>query len=412
MSSLDYVSLYGLVVRTLDLIDERLTGHNVRVAYRVYKACKKKGLYSYNELSEIIWVILLHDIGNFKHIDIEDLVERDNVKSVEHSLFGYAFIKEFTNFNKFASVVLYHHYSSFAIKQKIDDDKVLYTALVSAAADKLDLWKLSRSEDGDDASLSLIEALDGFDDNIIDDLIEIERELPNHFSMQEELKEALSYHPISVNETISLLNIVASSIDFRSRATALHCAIIVGVARSLACFCNVSPNDIDDIVIGAILHDLGKIATPLSILEGSTSLTDEEWEVMRNHVVVTEAILDGLVSDKIKHIAINHHERLDGKGYPHGVNGESLTLSDRIVCVSDVISALAQKRSYKKAFSLEDILKILISMANDNKIDKEIVDVVIKNKEELFKVIQEETSYVLDRYERINNYVLGNIKSY
>ena len=74
------------------------------------------------------------------------------------------------------------------------------------------------------------------------------------------------------------------------------------------------------------MHDLGKIATPLSILEKPGRLTDEEMEIMRQHVILSGKIIEGCVDDEIVKIAVRHHEKLNGKGYPLGIGEESLTV--------------------------------------------------------------------------------------
>ncbi len=89
-------------------------------------------------------------------------------------------------------------------------------------------------------------------------------------------------------------------------------------------------------------------------MESPDKLDAEDWEIMQSHASITEKILKGRVTDEVLKIASRHHERVDGTGYPYGISDNDLTLAERIVAVvDDVVGALLQERSYKKAFSFE-----------------------------------------------------------
>lgn len=146
----------------------------------------------------------------------------------------------------------------------------------------------------------------------------------------------------------------------------------------------------------ALLHDLEKISTPLEILESSGRLNDAEMRVMREHVVISEKILDGCVSECIKRNAVRHHERLNGKGYPRGLTSEDLTIQERIVAVADVVSALYG--SYKVAFSKEKILKIIGAMHGE--LDSELLQIVTDKIDELMSLGDKESGPILQAYEK------------
>jgi putative two-component system response regulator len=104
------------------------------------------------------------------------------------------------------------------------------------------------------------------------------------------------------------------------------------------------------------MHDVGKIATPDSILLKPGKLTNEEFAIMREHTVHGYHILAGNTSEILTvaaEVALNHHERYDGAGYPNHIAGDAIPLSGRIVAVADVFDALSSKRPYKEAWPLE-----------------------------------------------------------
>jgi len=131
--------------------------------------------------------------------------------------------------------------------------------------------------------------------------------------------------------------------------------------------------------IAAPMHDTGKIGIPDTILKKKGKLSIEEWGIMKQHSRIGFDILnksDAPVFKLAAEIALNHHEKWDGSGYPNGLSQEEIPESARIVAVADVFDALSMERPYKPAWSLERILKTLEGMAG-NHLEKRLVDVFI-----------------------------------
>lgn len=122
--------------------------------------------------------------------------------------------------------------------------------------------------------------------------------------------------------------------------------------------------DLLTLTTGGLLHDVGKIATPQEILNSSSKLDEDEWQQMKRHVSHTHRILmeTSGISEGIRIIAEQHHEKLDGSGYPLGLKGNQLSELARISTISDIFSALTDERSYKPAFSYEKSFSILEEM--------------------------------------------------
>ena len=152
---------------------------------------------------------------------------------------------------------------------------------------------------------------------------------------------------------------------------------------------------------GALLHDIGKIAIPLSILESTGKLSDKEMDIMKKHVEITDHILKGVVDDEVREIAIRHHEKLDGSGYFRGLKADELTRPQRIVAVADILSALYGKRSYKEAFGIDKIKAIIQSDADNGKICPKVVGVAVKNMEKIIANFEEKKDATLGTYIQI-----------
>ncbi len=115
---------------------------------------------------------------------------------------------------------------------------------------------------------------------------------------------------------------------------------------------------------GGILHDVGKITMPQTLLNKPGKLDDQEWDVMRNHVVQSNDIIVAIpnVNPVVRIIAEQHHEKIDGTGYPHGLKGSQLNELARMATIVDIFGALTDKRSYKPAFNTEKAFAILKDM--------------------------------------------------
>jgi HD-GYP domain-containing protein (c-di-GMP phosphodiesterase class II) len=155
---------------------------------------------------------------------------------------------------------------------------------------------------------------------------------------------------------------LARVIDYRHSETGAHtermsdyCAVI---ARSLGW----SKADARRLQLAASMHDVGKLAVPDSVLLKPGPLTPEERLAMERHTIVGFEMLSGSPSELIQlaaSIALSHHERVDGGGYPHGLGGDDIPLAGRIVAVADVFDALTSDRVYRPAMSVEEGLRIV-----------------------------------------------------
>ena len=135
----------------------------------------------------------------------------------------------------------------------------------------------------------------------------------------------------------------------------------------------IKGDDLLTLTTGGLLHDVGKVATPQEILNCPTKLEDDEWLQMKGHVNHTHRILDSTpgISDGIRIIAEQHHEKLDGTGYPLGLKGNQLSELARLSTIADIFSALTDERSYKPAFSYEKSFSILKDM--EGQIDMQLL---------------------------------------
>lgn len=147
--------------------------------------------------------------------------------------------------------------------------------------------------------------------------------------------------------------------EYKDNETGLHVMRMSHYAQVLASSYGLSEQHSEDLLHAAPMHDIGKIGIADSILLKPGKLTDDEYREMQKHPLIGAEIIGDCDSELLKMakvVALYHHEKWDGTGYPHGLAGEAIPLAARIVAVSDVFDALTSTRPYKQAWSIEDTM--------------------------------------------------------
>lgn len=140
-----------------------------------------------------------------------------------------------------------------------------------------------------------------------------------------------------------------------------HSMFVCGTLTYFAHAIGIGGRDLKRLAVGGLLHDIGKSKVPLEILDKPRELDDSEWRIMRKHPAFSRQILlreHDLDPDTIA-MAVHHHEKLDGTGYPDGLSGARISDSTRLTAIADVYSALIDNRSYKGAMTNEQALDLM-----------------------------------------------------
>jgi putative two-component system response regulator len=181
------------------------------------------------------------------------------------------------------------------------------------------------------------------------------------FTHEEEIRTTIGEVILRELET---LHILGKAAEFKDQETGLHVVRVAHYAGLIARMIGLDRASQDAVFHSSALHDIGKIGIPDSILVKPGRLSDEEFRIMQTHTTNGHGILEKSESSYLLTgalIALTHHERYDGTGYPMGIAGAEIPLYGRIVCVADVFDALTTRRPYKEPWSLERSFALLES---------------------------------------------------
>jgi putative two-component system response regulator len=200
-----------------------------------------------------------------------------------------------------------------------------------------------------------------------------------------DLKQALEKIKAASLDTIYRLSRAA---EYRDDDTGSHIKRVSLYGAVVTHRLGLDQRDIENILYAAPMHDLGKIGIPDLILLKPAKLSESEWAIMKQHTVVGAQILKGSEAEFIRlaeTIALSHHEKWDGSGYPKGLKGDQIPIAGRITAIADVFDALTSKRTYKEAFSVEKSLNI-IREGKKSHFDPAVVDAFFASQNEILKI--------------------------
>lgn len=200
-----------------------------------------------------------------------------------------------------------------------------------------------------------------------------------------ELRKAFEKIKVVSLETIYRLTRAA---EYKDEDTGAHIQRMSNYSAIIARTMGLTEQIVEFILYAAPMHDIGKIGIPDRILLKPAKLNPDEWVIMKQHTIMGGRILEESAAGFIKLgeiVALTHHEKWDGTGYPTGLKGKKIPLVGRIVAIADVFDALTSKRPYKEAFSLEKSHKI-IKEGRGTHFDPDVVDAFFASQEKLLAI--------------------------
>lgn len=187
---------------------------------------------------------------------------------------------------------------------------------------------------------------------------------------------------------IEIVNRLVHAAEYKDSDTASHITRMSRYCALLAEAYGLSEAECEVVLVASKMHDIGKIGIPDHILLKRGGFGEEEWEIMKSHTEIGSRILEGSKSRILQAgciIAISHHERWDGRGYPKGLSGEAIPLYGRITALADVFDALTTVRPYKEAWSVEKSVETIIA-GNGSHFDPNLCELFLKILPEILNI--------------------------
>jgi HD-GYP domain-containing protein (c-di-GMP phosphodiesterase class II) len=173
------------------------------------------------------------------------------------------------------------------------------------------------------------------------------------------------------------IDVIMNTLYEKSNRELLHSKRVSGICTAIASKMNFSKEEIGEIQVAGLVHDIGKIGIDENILNKAGKLTDDEWKEMKKHPEIGWRILS--TANEFSEIAtyvFHHHEKWDGSGYPNGIKGKEIPIEARIIQVADSYDAMTGDRSYRKPFSKEEAIEELLRCSGAQ-FDPDIIEVFV-----------------------------------
>jgi HD-GYP domain-containing protein (c-di-GMP phosphodiesterase class II) len=381
-------SLIKTIAVALDIVEGELLGASTNHGKRIAVLCAKMGEAlgcSPEEISSLTACALLHDNALTEYIMSERKGGLCDPGMKIHCEYGQRNVDALhfkTNVREF---ILYHHERAdgagpFGIRE---GEGPLEAELISLA-DSLDVAHHLQQMEAEDVShiRRIITEKAGKQYSAAASKVMLEildwpllRALKDN-AIKETTETAIPPWIVDVEEEASfgIAGFIAKIIDYKSVFTRRHSTQIADKAWFMGGYYKYDPVQQRELYLAAALHDIGKLATPLPILEKPDTLSNAEFSVIKDHVRVTWELLKDIEGfGTICTWASSHHEKLDGSGYPFGKKADEMDFNSRLLACIDIYQAVSEERPYHPGRNHRDTMKILNEMANNGKIDRAVV---------------------------------------
>jgi HD-GYP domain-containing protein (c-di-GMP phosphodiesterase class II) len=406
---MEYIKSKDLFVVSRDvlrLIHPRPIDHGSRVAYMVYKMLQEEGQYEEFELADIVMVVTFHDIGAYKteRGEINDILRYESRDSMAHSIYGYLFMRYLSPVPDLAKIIMYHHRDHEHLLD-VDYEYKKIAEYVNIA-EKMDIYSTTM---GSQFDLFMFDKQAG---------TKISKEGLDHFytceakygmfeklqsgEYRQELDEITDYMIFNNEDKDKFLEMLMYCLGFRSESVVVDTVTTVCICEEIADKMMLPDTEKELLHYAALIHDIGMLALPQEIIEASRKLEPDEVKLVRTHVEIAGEELSGKMDNEIVSIALTHHEREDGSGYPLRLQGGQMSMPQKILQVADVVSALINKRSYRDALPKEKVVAILNEEVTKKRLKRQVVNAFLSSYDSIVQHVKEESAEILKMYQTLN----------
>lgn len=370
--------IFGLSY-ALDIADHSKNNlsHSKSTAYLSVRIGRKLNLTE-DEIKTLYDAALLHDIAVSNTYDV-----------VQHCLDGRDMLSKLPLPDAIPAIAHYHHevYDGTGVFELSGDEIPICAQIVSLASSFDDRFGWRGAQFDRPLFEEVCDWLEVRKKNhsekitaTFEELIKQESFLLDYFNSEtkQKMHEAVAYDDdvyYGFDDVVKFALCFAEIIDQKSPFTATHSKGIAELARKLTAHLGHNEDTQNIMYTAGLLHDIGKLHVPIEILHKPGKLTPEERFEINKHTYYTRKILEQIDGfEEIAEYASNHHERLDGEGYPYRLSAEKLGQLDRVMAISDIYQALTEERPYRESLPPEKVWSIIDNLVSRNHIDKDLVE--------------------------------------
>ena len=372
--------------KTLDFAEKGVlrnsSNHGMRVAYIAGRIAQALSMPE-ESLFDLISYSLLHDNGIMSALlESPSRDEFQTETNPAHCVEGEKNIAEFPFLHREENVILYHHehYDGSGFFGVAGRDIPMYSRVISLA-DSIAI-RYSAGYTGDEITEQVKGQAHIFDPVVREAFLELGTRVEFWLGMDNQFVQNLLvsmlpkvYRELEFSEIRPISQIFSRIIDAKSPFTGSHSRGISEKAGMICRYYEFDENTYWKMRIAADLHDLGKLIVPNEILDKPAKLDRQEFRVVQSHPFYTRKVLEMINGfEDITEWASNHHEKLDGSGYPYGIGKDHLDFNSRILACVDIYQALTEDRPYRKSMSHRDAVLIMEKMAGDRLIEPAVVE--------------------------------------
>jgi HD-GYP domain-containing protein (c-di-GMP phosphodiesterase class II) len=392
------VELVTSLSAAMDNLDPVVVHHHKQVACIALAIAEELDL-RIAERTSLVLAAALHDIGAFSLRERRESLHFEFENPMRHAARGYAILRLFSPLVKEAEAVRFHHvpwaggrgrhWKGVAVPRASHIIHLADRVAILVQPRREILGQVRRITAKIRANAGVL-----FDPQLVEAFLgTAARESFWLDLVSSSLETILSRKLAATNARLGLKEMAGFSrlfsrvIDFKSPFTAGHSSGVAACAALLGRLCGMDRNDEQLMRIAGNLHDLGKLAVSSEILDKPSRLNAREYHQVQHHAFHTRRLLEGMPSlGPVIPWASDHHERLDGSGYPFHLRGGELSLGAQIMGVADIFTALTENRPYRSGMSHEAMTKVMWAKAKAGELNGDIVNTLCKNCERVDRV--------------------------
>lgn len=364
----------------LDLAEQKYMSHSQHIAYLSVVIGKKLEL-SPSALELLYYSALIHDIGAGNLYELKS-----------HSAYGAEMVSMLPVDTDMQGIIMYHHeFIDGSGPFRLKGESVPLLSQIIHIANQFD-YQIQGASSGKrinvETVMQWLQTQCGLFDpkitNAFSDLVEQDEIINEYFSETFNEHFTKVYEPskilYGVAEIKQFAHVFSELIDKRSSFTHKHSTGLTNIVERMCYYLDFDRLTKDKMYIAALLHDIGKLGIDKTIIDKKGILTTQERKEVELHVKYTYDILGAIKGlEDVALWASQHHEKLNGTGYPNGIGREDLSQQSRVIAVCDIYQALTENRPYRAGMTNEQAFQILQTMVNEGALDSRIVALLISN---------------------------------